>query len=485
MNKYDFESLYLDKVFADLKLVLTDASSEITLNVHKSILYGSSKYFSKLLTCFSDGDKNVISIRVLNVSSACRVIKSFYGIIEPISDWREMINDYWTREFFGIENQPIKASIPSEEFDELVNKIDSISYNRDMIKLILDNIPKDYDLSVFPYDLLEQLSCMAHKWMVVFNRGKKYYVVDLITSELINKYKIYYCMFLTYDNESKKNRYIYNRYGSKSIHSIDGTEPNQKYLTDSNGNDIYYELSKYCLIPPSNKFVLTYGDKKLVIFDNATGKCIRDIGKIGIRIDKLFMSVDYKTIIVCDFNIGNLIDVESGSYFTTIRHISNDCIDVIYEKYIAYYNDDHIKIVDYFEGTKILHIIKIDPQLPIEHLIFSLDGNYIITVDKQNTILVRDLIKYQCRFTHEFQQYDKIICVRNLYKDLIVLTTNTNQVIKYNIKSNVHTVITYQKDYHISDIIDATNFELVERINSARKDKSNLKKLILPEKIDC
>ena len=65
----DFHKLYQavnDELFTDVTLTLIDANNEITMDLHKVILYSSCIYFEKLLTNFKEKQPNEIKIEVPN-----------------------------------------------------------------------------------------------------------------------------------------------------------------------------------------------------------------------------------------------------------------------------------------------------------------------------------------------------------------------------------------------------------------------------------
>ena len=82
MNSNKLFQILNDKILTDLELTLDDGINQITMNVHKLILYLSSSYFEKLLTRFKEKDLNKITINVPmfpSETSLCEahVVRSF------------------------------------------------------------------------------------------------------------------------------------------------------------------------------------------------------------------------------------------------------------------------------------------------------------------------------------------------------------------------------------------------------------------------
>jgi hypothetical protein len=163
MNSIYSQKLWQEKLFGDATLILTDNHNEIKVDVHKSILFISSTYFNKLLVGFREQHAKQISIRVSNTSVAHDILASFYGqtiISGDLATWRYALEyiiccDYWGLDCdrFQIDN----LEIPPECFDEFIDLIDPFGYTEEIIKLIIRNLPQDYDLAKFPAELIHMM----------------------------------------------------------------------------------------------------------------------------------------------------------------------------------------------------------------------------------------------------------------------------------------------------------------------------------------
>ncbi|ANB51003.1 putative BTB/POZ domain and WD-repeat protein [Powai lake megavirus] len=164
-----------DNVFSDVTLEITDDSKTISIKAHKSILYISCDYFRKLLTGFREADLDIIKIPTGNTDVFYDIIMSFYGINkihDNTLDWKYFLELCKCQDFLGLKidiDTLTKLKVPSEGFELLLDVIDLIGYKKKLIKLIVDNLPAEYDLSNFPIELLNKISEMFCGYFVIFN----------------------------------------------------------------------------------------------------------------------------------------------------------------------------------------------------------------------------------------------------------------------------------------------------------------------------
>src|ERR1700678_3566293 len=92
-------------LFIDLVLTLKDNISEITMNLHKIILYSSCIYFEKLLTTCKERNLDKITIFVPNAFVIYDIIMSFYhqnSNISNLSKWKHLIESAKCYDFLGL-----------------------------------------------------------------------------------------------------------------------------------------------------------------------------------------------------------------------------------------------------------------------------------------------------------------------------------------------------------------------------------------------
>lgn len=140
-------------LFTDLALTLYNDSDgdEITINVHKIILYKRCDYFKKLLTNCREKNSNKITIWVPNVYIARDIIMSFYNNKNNISDsdWNYVLEYIMCCDFFMLDfNRSLleNLEVPRKGFELLLTVVNTIDHNDEFIYLIKKNLPTNYIL---------------------------------------------------------------------------------------------------------------------------------------------------------------------------------------------------------------------------------------------------------------------------------------------------------------------------------------------------
>jgi len=92
--------------------------------------------------------------------------------------------------FFGLDiDQSLLDNIKvnKEDFDLLLDVIDLIGYNENNIKIITDNLPKEYDLSELPTELLNKILTLAESPNIAaaYDDGS-IKIWNILTGDLIN-----------------------------------------------------------------------------------------------------------------------------------------------------------------------------------------------------------------------------------------------------------------------------------------------------------
>jgi len=144
----DFNELYesfLNNVLTDINIVLADDEREISMQLHKIILYSSCIYFKKLLTNFKEENSNNITVNVSNAYVAYDMIMLFYGQktnIGELPEWKHILESVRCYDFFGLKIGKFNpddlkilrdAMIPDDEFELLLHAVEIIGYNTDTI----------------------------------------------------------------------------------------------------------------------------------------------------------------------------------------------------------------------------------------------------------------------------------------------------------------------------------------------------------------
>src|SRR5580698_11286453 len=122
MNPNNLHDAINNHLFIDLVLTLKDGINEITMNLHKIILYSSCSYFEKMLTNCKEKNLDKITIIVPNIFVTYDIIMSFYyqqtnfgnlpcrqrrRLIHPASlvnlpKWKHLLESIKCYDFFGL-----------------------------------------------------------------------------------------------------------------------------------------------------------------------------------------------------------------------------------------------------------------------------------------------------------------------------------------------------------------------------------------------
>ncbi|BCS82662.1 hypothetical protein QLL95_gp0173 [Cotonvirus japonicus] len=178
----------------ELTLTLLDNNSRIEILVNKNDLIGKCEYFNNLLNKYYSPCQNKIII-VPNALVSKNIIEN---LLKPSKNpdlnlnlpyLLELIKCY---DFFGLEFdlKNFKLSkIADNEFDVLLDIIDIVGYNDYSIKLLIKNLPNDYDLSKLPHDLLKRMYEIASSYMIVISHKNIIYFFDGNNGQLIKTYE--------------------------------------------------------------------------------------------------------------------------------------------------------------------------------------------------------------------------------------------------------------------------------------------------------
>lgn len=212
--------MFDNNILSDLKLILRDDKKELSLNLHKIVLYTHCKFFQAMFVGFEESTKKEIILNVQNVDICKNIIKEFYGFKSPsvsrYQNWKYRLEYHICCNYFLIDNKfPDIVNVNRSCFDDLLDLIDKIDYNDATIRLLTKILPLDYDLSKFPLELVKEM-----------------------------KNKSCYSGFVFFGNENNLHTNEYNLYiADENFDNI------RKFQYGINlGND-------YCYIPNSNKII--------------------------------------------------------------------------------------------------------------------------------------------------------------------------------------------------------------------------------------
>jgi hypothetical protein len=174
MNYGNLQEALDSELFTDLTLVLSDGLRDVSINVHKLVLYSCCDYFKKILaTEMKEKNLNEITITVPNAFVAHDIIMSLYGKktnLGELSDTEHYLESILCWDFFciGYDKKLLSdIKISADNFELLVRVINSVGYDDDTIKLIKNSLPENYDLKKIPKKILMELLDLAKMYCIV------------------------------------------------------------------------------------------------------------------------------------------------------------------------------------------------------------------------------------------------------------------------------------------------------------------------------
>ncbi|ANB50964.1 putative BTB/POZ domain-containing protein [Powai lake megavirus] len=364
MNYDKAYNLVKNNNFTDLKLTIEDDANKFVINVHKIILYSSCIYFEKLLT-FGENQLDDISITVPNAYVTRDIIMNFYG--QKINSgnypkWKIYLESYRCYDFLGLKfdiSDIRHLIVPEEGFELLLDVIEIIGYNDETIKLLITNLPENYDLKKLPKELLTEMIKLSRNHYYIAERYDELYVCNLITHDIIKKMPIcdvseeikyeYGEIILSPDSSqiayvSVENNIVIwsidmaqilhvvknNYYSTKLSYSTDSkrlafNKSNEIFIIDTEYGSIinsfktYQEISKIRYLNNDKILIVHEFSKNLnvkvsriKIYDIKTGDFEKNLLDCRYKINKLLCKEKYLVIIGCDYKI-RLYNIETNN----------------------------------------------------------------------------------------------------------------------------------------------------------------------------
>ena len=162
----DLGILLDNQVLIDIRVILHDHQNEITIDLHKSILYAGSVYFQKLFTFHKNtlNELRIFFCEVPNAFVAYDIIMSFYGRttnIGKLEPWRWLLESVKCYDFFGMtfdRSKLVNIEVPKDGIGLLMDVATSVlNFDDIIIDLIIDNIPAEYDLTTIDKCLVQRI----------------------------------------------------------------------------------------------------------------------------------------------------------------------------------------------------------------------------------------------------------------------------------------------------------------------------------------
>lgn len=172
----DFKILYqnmLDGKYSDFELTLSDPDETIVLKLHKIILDSCCPYFRAMFSFNNKQSSDKMIVDDVNIMKD--IIMTFYCLENTINmafpshygdndlRWYYLLQRTKCSHYLGLETRSEELydlQVPPEGFDLLWNVVNhyDIIKNEQLLWLVKNNLPENYDLSFFPKEIAQELN---------------------------------------------------------------------------------------------------------------------------------------------------------------------------------------------------------------------------------------------------------------------------------------------------------------------------------------
>lgn len=489
--------LFNNKKFSDCKLVLDDGNVQVTLNVHKCLLYMNSLYFKAMFDNFKEQDYSEIKIRVQNSQIATDIIKSFYEKPNVINvDWQYQLDYAVEAKFFGVDYVLDKNIIvPCIYFDVFINKIELIGYDDTTLGMILNNLPLDYDLDKFPIDFLEGLLASCKEYDIFLSNKYCFYVWSIADNKFTYSKEIPLKLYHSYlDNEkiykfTEHNALVcFNKKTNKSKSIL--LYDNDKVI-EFDGEGVIYYLSENNQIILSHKEIIPTGyDFKISLFCLKTKQLIRTFHSHDYFSNEIIVqiSINHDKIIVFGDDIQVKKFTTDVCLFTIDENESGVCIACDPEwNYFAvgsdYYYDNEDQKITIYDLSNGNQIKTLNHQDTVHDILWT--SKYIIAHNDKH-IYFYETINYELINKFEFQNnglIKKIDCFDD--SEILYVLTNNGNMFQINLDGlentdtdNIFTEICLQQTGRFSDFktIKNSNYHKSKLIKKTLEQRKHVDK---------
>ncbi|AAV50364.1 putative BTB/POZ domain-containing protein [Acanthamoeba castellanii mimivirus] len=344
MDKYNLPELFAKGELSDCQLVLDDGKEKISLNIHKCILYTASPYFKGMFGNFSEQKSNKVTITVHNSLVSSNIIKSFYGITTPKqNNWKYKLDKHICKNFFGLKTRLTNnIKVPKTNFNEFLDTIELIGYNEKTLKMIINNVPKDYNFDQLPLDLLQSMVGIYDKYDILIIKDSTFSVWSLNTKRYTHNFKFNGKIS---DFESVKNNKLFmiaNTSDNLDVSDCSDSSDDSDNSDSDNSDSESLEKPKKFFPSKDDQCICVFDVKKYTVKKYFFYKNNKKI----LPKDIVCYIPEYNQVIVGNSGYIDLFDLDSKNF---IRNLG------VYETaYATHVDNDILYIVDDFG----LHLIQ-------------------------------------------------------------------------------------------------------------------------------
>ena len=198
----DYDKLYYlaeQNKFTDLKLILKSENGieELSMNLHKTILYTSCPYFEGMFENFKEKDESTFTMIVPNVFVIHDIIASFYQQKTKSGDlpeWKYPLEFIRCSDYLGLKYDPdtiYHLKVPPEGFELLLKVIAISGWTDDGIAALYNNLPENYDISKLPQKILARMQEIGSDYEIItiskheYDRNNRISKFDLMNNTII------------------------------------------------------------------------------------------------------------------------------------------------------------------------------------------------------------------------------------------------------------------------------------------------------------
>ncbi|AGF84945.1 hypothetical protein QJ854_gp837 [Moumouvirus goulette] len=272
----DFSQILESEKLSDVELILVDKNNKKYFKFHKLILYVNSPFFEKMFDNFKEKNQSQIILEVFDVDVFSDIIKSFYKIKIPVNtNWKYQFANYMCRQYLLLECEfPKTLKIPEDEFEEFLNYTESIEYTDQMIDLVAENLPSDFDLNKLSIDLIKEMEKKYVDLQVLAINNKGINIVDMNNNKINNIIKGNFCS-LDYIKDSDiivtksrgKAGYVFYDSTGTSIDLSKSKYKKYKYISENLHGEHFKHIDKLLIKSKESMEFYTYSpDYKKMAF---------------------------------------------------------------------------------------------------------------------------------------------------------------------------------------------------------------------------
>ena len=172
-------------IFSDLTLCLDDGEYQLTMLVHKFVLYLHCPYFEKLLTNGREKNMDNIIIMVPDTHIVRDIIMSFYSVDIKYASKKELLLHQICMDYLGLHQKKEQLEkmlddarvVPVTEYDEYLDLITAYHYcDEYMIRMLIKIMPTDYPIAKIPLELVEKMLDSLKDFAFIYCTNTWYYV---------------------------------------------------------------------------------------------------------------------------------------------------------------------------------------------------------------------------------------------------------------------------------------------------------------------